>query len=83
MMVSAVDDDSVEILQPWFNVSIVRFMVKYRMLKLGHIIYSNKCPSMPGSSGAVDFPFKLVEGIPTELNRLLMRAVGCFSVVIH
>jgi len=42
------------------------------MLKLGHIIYSNCYPPMPRSSrDRSPFPFKLVEGIPTELNRLL------------
>ena len=42
------------------------------MLKLGHIIYSNCFP--PHSAivtGQVPFPFKLVEGIPTQLNRML------------
>jgi chorismate dehydratase len=42
------------------------------MLKLGHIIYSNTVPVHAGIlSGAVKFPFTLVEGIPTALNRLL------------
>jgi chorismate dehydratase len=42
------------------------------MLKLGHIIYSNTVPVHAGIiSGAIPFPFTLVEGIPTELNRLL------------
>lgn len=42
------------------------------MLTLGHIIYSNCLPPHAGIvSGTVDFPFKLVEGIPTELNRML------------
>jgi len=42
------------------------------MLKLGHIIYSNTVPVHAGIiSGAVKFPFTLVEGIPTQLNRLL------------
>jgi chorismate dehydratase len=42
------------------------------MLKLGHIVYSNCFPPHAGIiSGQVPFPFKLVEGIPTELNRLL------------
>ena len=42
------------------------------MIKLGHIIYSNTVPVHAGIiSGAIKFPFKLVEGIPTELNRLL------------
>jgi chorismate dehydratase len=42
------------------------------MLKLGHIIYSNTVPVHAGIiSGAVAFPFTIVEGIPTALNRLL------------
>jgi len=42
------------------------------MLKLGHIIYSNCLPPHAGIvSRTVAFPFKLVEGIPTELNRML------------
>lgn len=42
------------------------------MLKLGHIIYSNCFPPHAGIiTKTVPFPFKLVEGIPTELNRLL------------
>jgi chorismate dehydratase len=42
------------------------------MLKLGHIIYSNCFPPHAAIiTGQVPFPFKLVEGIPTELNRLL------------
>lgn len=42
------------------------------MLKLGHIIYSNCFPPHAGIiMKTVPFPFKLVEGIPTELNRLL------------
>ena len=42
------------------------------MLKLGSIIYSNTVPVHAGiTSGEVKFPFKLVDGIPTELNRLL------------
>jgi chorismate dehydratase len=42
------------------------------MLKLGHIIYSNCLPPHAGIvSGTIPFPFKLVEGIPTKLNRLL------------
>src|SRR6266540_2659097 len=42
------------------------------MLKLGHIVYSNCFPPHAGIiTGQVPFPFKLVEGIPTELNRLL------------
>jgi chorismate dehydratase len=42
------------------------------MLKLGHIIYSNCFPPHAGIvTGKVAFPFKLVDGIPTELNHLL------------
>ncbi len=42
------------------------------MLKLGHIIYSNCFPPHAGIvTKKVAFPFKLVEGIPTQLNRLL------------
>ncbi|MGE5172489.1 MAG: menaquinone biosynthetic enzyme MqnA/MqnD family protein [Betaproteobacteria bacterium] len=42
------------------------------MLKLGHIIYSNCFPPHAGIvTQKVAFPFKLVEGIPTQLNRLL------------
>ena len=42
------------------------------MLTLGHIIYSNCFPPHAGIvTGKITFPFKLVEGIPTELNRLL------------
>jgi chorismate dehydratase len=42
------------------------------MLKLGHIIYSNCFPPHAGIvTKKVAFPFTLVEGIPTELNRLL------------
>ena len=42
------------------------------MLKLGHIVYSNCFPPHAGIiTQTVSFPFKLVEGIPTELNRLL------------
>ncbi len=42
------------------------------MIKLGHIIYSNCFPPHAGIiTGAVSFPFQLVEGIPTQLNRLL------------
>jgi chorismate dehydratase len=45
---------------------------QFIMLKLGHIIYSNCFP--PHSRivlQKVPFPFKLVEGIPTQLNRML------------
>ncbi len=42
------------------------------MLTLGHIIYSNCFPPHAGIvTGKTAFPFKLVEGVPTELNRLL------------
>ena len=42
------------------------------MLRLGHIIYSNCFPPHAGIvTGKIAFPFKLVEGIPTKLNRLL------------
>ena len=42
------------------------------MLKLGHIIYSNCFPPHAGIITNRDpFPFKLIKGIPTELNRLL------------
>jgi len=42
------------------------------MLKLGHISYSNCFPPHAGIvTKQVAFPFTLVEGIPTELNRLL------------
>lgn len=45
---------------------------RHIMLKLGHIIYSNCFPPHAGIlAGKVQFPFSLVEGIPTELNRLL------------
>ncbi len=44
------------------------------MLKLGHIVYSNCFPVHAGIvTGKVPFPFGLVEGIPTELNRLLFE----------
>ena len=39
------------------------------MIKLGNIIYSNTVPVHAGiTSGVVKFPFKLVDGIPSELN---------------
>jgi chorismate dehydratase len=42
------------------------------MLKLGHIIYSNCFPPHAGIVlKKVAFPFKMVEGIPTQLNRML------------
>ncbi len=42
------------------------------MLKLGHIIYSNCFPVHAGIvTRKIPFPFRIVEGIPAELNRLL------------
>jgi chorismate dehydratase len=42
------------------------------MLRLGHIIYSNCFPPHAGIvTGKTAFPFKIVEGIPTMLNRML------------
>ena len=42
------------------------------MIKLGHILYSNCFPPHAGIIlNKVPFPYKLVEGIPTQLNRLL------------
>ncbi|HEY6011913.1 MAG TPA: MqnA/MqnD/SBP family protein, partial [Nitrospirota bacterium] len=42
------------------------------MLTLGHIIYSNCFPPHAGIvTGRTPFPFRLVEGIPSQLNRLL------------
>lgn len=44
------------------------------MLKLGHIIYSNCFPPHAGIiTRKVAFPFELVEGIPTVLNRMLFE----------
>lgn len=44
------------------------------MLTLGHIAYANCFPVHAGIvTKAVAFPFKLVEGIPTELNRYLFE----------
>jgi chorismate dehydratase len=44
------------------------------MLKLGHIVYSNCFPVHAGIlTGKIPFPFKIVEGIPTELNRFLVE----------
>lgn len=44
------------------------------MLKLGHIVYSNCFPVHAGIvTGQVPFPFEIVEGIPTGLNRLLFE----------
>ena len=49
-------------------------MKAQNLLKLGHIIYSNCFPPHAGIvDGAVPFPFELVEGIPTGLNRLLVE----------
>ena len=42
------------------------------MIKLGHITYSNCFPPHAGIvTGVTPCPFQLVEGIPTQLNRLL------------
>ncbi len=42
------------------------------MLTLGHIVYSNCFPPHAGIvTGATPFPFRLAEGIPTQLNRML------------
>lgn len=42
------------------------------MLRLGHIVYSNCFPPHAGIlTGQEKFPFTIVEGVPTELNRLL------------
>lgn len=42
------------------------------MLRLGHIVYSNCYPVHAAIlTGQIPFPFRMVEGIPTELNRLL------------
>ena len=42
------------------------------MLTLGHITYSNCFPPHAAIvTGVIKFPFKLTEGIPTELNSLL------------
>jgi len=49
------------------------------MLKLGHIVYSNCFPPHAGIVlKKVPFPFTLVEGIPTRLNRML--AEGAIDV---
>ncbi len=43
-----------------------------RLLKLGHIIYSNCYPVHAGIlNGAIPCPFEVISGIPTELNRYL------------
>ena len=42
------------------------------MIKLGHIVYSNCFPVHAGIlNGQVAAPFKIIEGIPSELNRYL------------
>jgi len=42
------------------------------MLRLGHIIYSNCYPVHAGLlNGSIPFPFEVIKGIPTELNRFL------------
>jgi chorismate dehydratase len=42
------------------------------VITLGHITYSNCFPPHAGIiTGATAFPYRLVEGIPTQLNRLL------------
>lgn len=44
------------------------------LLKLGHIIYSNCFPPHAGIvTGKIDFPFELVNGIPSQLNRMLYQ----------
>lgn len=44
------------------------------MIKLGHIIYSNCFPPHAGIiTGKTAFPFALMEGIPTDLNRKLLE----------
>jgi chorismate dehydratase len=44
------------------------------MLTLGHIVYSNCFPPHAGILlNAVGFPFRLVEGVPTQLNRMLFE----------
>jgi len=44
------------------------------MLKLGHIIYANCYPIHAGIlNGSIPFPFKMIEGIPTQLNRYLFE----------
>lgn len=44
------------------------------MLTLGHIIYSNCFPVHSGIvTKEIPFPFRLVEGIPTDLNRMLFE----------
>jgi len=42
------------------------------MIRLGHICYSNCFPVHAGIlTGRIAFPFKVIEGIPSELNRYL------------
>jgi len=42
------------------------------MIRLGHIGYSNCFPVHAGIlTGRISFPFKVIEGIPSELNRYL------------
>lgn len=42
------------------------------MLRLGHIVFSNCFPPHAGIvTGTIPFPFEVVEGIPSELNRFL------------
>ncbi len=44
------------------------------MLRLGHIVYSNCLPVHAGIiMRRIQFPFSIVEGIPTELNRMLLE----------
>lgn len=44
------------------------------MLRLGHIIYSNCYPVHAGIiKGNIAFPFKIIRGIPAELNRYLIE----------
>jgi len=44
------------------------------MLRLGHIVYSNCFPVHAGIlTRKIPFPFKIIEGIPTELNRYLIE----------
>ena len=44
------------------------------MLRLGNIVYANVYPIHAGIlTGKVPFPFQIVNGIPTELNRYLFE----------
>jgi len=46
------------------------------MLRLGHIIYSNCFPPHAGIvNQTVDFPFEVINGIPSELNKKLHEGV--------